>query len=447
MAIRKIIIILAIIVCLEALLIAMGGLSLGGSDETGLSITGKMIDQVPYDAQPVASQAAIDALPSGSNAVLTSDVSDLVLSRPVRLFGDRHQAGSITLAADDIRVSGLVASSLKVKGDGCVVDHCTITADGIDAIRAEGVSGLQVLDNRIYGYQVKNSNGLYADNCPDLRAERNQVSGAYIAFNLNHCARPQVIGNYVSHADGFRQGIDFYMDYCTNGVFRGNEVEFNPYHGSGHAEDHDAIGFNHADGLLIEDNTAGGHYYTLKIYNSKNCVIQNNTLYRAGSMRTGFYDSNLVVRNNRISGEPAAGVSIGIWINDGTKDSLYEGNEIWDCEYGVEESHYPAGYRYLDGGPSLPCSNITLKNNYIHDCSGAYIVMQDKGSLIQIDNYNTPKPTPTPTPGPVVTATPVVTPVVTSGATPGVQPSPTPLVSSGNSIIDFITSIIRLIFH
>jgi hypothetical protein len=153
-------------------------------------------------------------------------------------------------------------------------------------------------------------------------------------------------------------------------------------------------------------------------------------------MRTGFYDSNLIVRNNKISGEPKVGLSIGIWINDGTKDSIYEGNEIWDCEYGFELWHYPPGHRYLSGGPSLPCSNITLKNNYIHDISGINIAagdQDDRDSYIEINNYYTPTPTPVPSSTILVTATPV--------ATPGVQATATPAASSGNPIVDFILGV------
>jgi hypothetical protein len=438
-AIRKIFIIFAIFVCSLVLLAVMGQLSLGGSDGISDSITDTLADRAPSDAWPVASQADIDALPDRANAVLTTDLSGIVLSRPVSLFGDGHKAGSVTLAADGARVSGLVASSVVIKGNDCIVDHCTVKSNAMNAIRADRVNNLKVLYNRIYGNQVKDSYGVYASNCTDLIVEGNTASGAYISFDEYGCVRPQIINNYVSHVDGFRQGIDFYMDCSSDGVFRGNEVEFSPYNGPGHAEDHDAIGFNHVDGILIEDNIAGGHYYTLKIYNSHDCVIQNNTLLRAGSLRTGFYDYNLIVRNNRISGEPKVGRSIGIWINDGTRDSIYEGNEIWDCQYGFEESHYPPGYRYLEGGPSLPCSNITLKNNYIHDCSSANIVMEDKGSCVEIGNYYTPTPTSVPSSTPLVTATPV--------ATPGTQPTATPQASNGNPIIDFFTSIIRLIFH
>jgi parallel beta-helix repeat protein len=425
-----------------ALLAVISQFSLGGSYASSNSISDavtELTDHVPSDARPVASQADIDALPDRANAVLTSDMPSIVLSRPVALFGDGHSIGSVILAADGARISGLKAEVVVVRGDDCTIDHCTVDSDAMSAIRADRVDGLRIVDNRIYGYQVRDSFGVYATNCTGLLVLGNTASGAYICFEIYGCTGPQVIDNYVSHADGFRQGLDFYMESSSHGVFRGNEVEFNAYNGPGHAEDHDAIGFNHVEDILIEDNVAGGHYYTLKIYNSHDCIIQNNTLLRAGSMRTGFYDYNLIVRNNKISGEPRVGRSIGIWINDGTKDSIYEGNEIWDCEYGVEESHYPPGYRYLEGGPSLPCSNITLKNNYIYDCSSTDIVMEDKGSCIEIDNYHTPKPTPGPASTPVVTDTPVVT--------PGAQPSATPVESSGNPIVDFITSIIRLIFH
>ncbi|MGA9141517.1 MAG: right-handed parallel beta-helix repeat-containing protein [Methanocella sp.] len=433
------------LVCSVALLAVVCQFSLGSS-EANSNITSdavtELTDLVPSDARPVASQGDINALPDGSNAVLTSDLSSITLSRPLALFGDGHSIGSVTLAADGVRISGLKAEVVVVRGDDCTIDHCTVDSDAMSAIRADGVNRLHVIDNQIYGYRVKDSYGLYATNCNGLIVQGNNASGAFYCFWIDHCDGPQVINNYVSHAPGYQQGLDFYMEYVSNGVFRGNEVEFNPYNGPGHTEDHDAIGFRYLDGVTIEDNIAGGHYYTLKIYNSKNCIIQNNTLYRAGSMRTGFYDSNLIVRNNKISGEPKVGLSIGIWINDGTKDSIYEGNEIRDCEYGFELSHYPPGHRYLNGGPSLPCSNITLKNNYIHDCSGTNIVAgdkDDKGSYVEINDYYTPTPTPVPSSTPIATEAPV--------ATPGVQATATPAASSGNPIVDFITSIIRLIFH
>ncbi len=443
-AIRIIFVLLAILICSVALLAVICQFSIGVTDGSTTGDTGAatgLSDLVPSDALPVASQADIDALPDGANAVLTSDLSSIVLSRPVALFGAGHSIGSITLAADGARISGLKAEVVVIKGNDCTVDHCTVDSDAMSAIRADGVDGLRVIDNQILGYRVKDSFGFYATNCTGLLVQGNKASGAYICFDIYGCTRPQVIDNYVSHADGFRQGIDFYMESVTGGLFKGNRVEFSPYNGPGHAEDHDAIGFRYLDGVTIEDNIAEGHYYTLKIYNSKNCIIQNNTLLRAGSLRTGFYDSNLIVRNNKISGEPKVGRSVGIWINDGTKDSIYEGNEIWDCEYGFELSHYPAGYRYLDGGPSLPPSNITLKNNYIHDCSGTNIATgdkDDKGGYIEINNYYTPTPTPVPSSTLLVTETP--------GDTPGVQATATPAASSGNPIVDFINSIIRLIF-
>ena len=125
------------------------------------------------------------------------------------------------------------------------------------AIYADGVNDLKVLYNRIYGNQAKDSFGVYAANCTDLLVQGNSASGAYISFEEKSCTRPQIINNYVSHVDGFREGMDFHMEYASDGVFRGNEVEFDPYNGPGHAEDHDAIGFNHVEGMLIEDNIAG----------------------------------------------------------------------------------------------------------------------------------------------------------------------------------------------
>src|SRR5512138_980149 len=129
MAIRKISIVFAVLICSVALLAVMGQLSLSGSDGSSGRVTGaltELADRAPSDAWPVASQADIDALPDGANAVLTSDVSKIVLSRPVSLYGDGHRAGAVTLAADGVRVSGLIASSVVVNGNGCTIDRCTV---------------------------------------------------------------------------------------------------------------------------------------------------------------------------------------------------------------------------------------------------------------------------------------------------------------------------------
>jgi len=416
----------------------------------GTAVAGTYVDATaPADAQRVSSQADIDRLPPNANAVLAADVDVLSLNAPISLFGAGHSVGMVTLAAPGARVSGVEAGAIVAKADNCTIDHCTVNAQGMTAIAADGVNGVRVLDNVIHGNLITDSNGIFVHNAADAIVAGNTVSGAYMCIFIYVCTNPLVSDNYVGHVDGFRQGIDIYGDTITGGVFRNNEVAFDPYHGSGATQDHDAIGFRHLDGVLIEDNRAAGHYYTLKIYSSKNCIIQNNTLTRAGSLRTGFYDSNLIVRDNKISGEPLVGLSIGIWINDGTVDSIYENNQIWDCEYGVQESHYPEGTSYLEGGPSLPCSNITLKDNYIYNCTGSYLHIMDKGSITETGDlygpmsspYSTAVPSSTVTSSPTATIEPSITP------TPVPTPTATEKTQSSGGLLDAIIDFLKSVYH
>ncbi len=445
--IRKIVITLAALTCIIAALALLYMSDASGSGD-GMAAAGTYVDPaVPADAQRVGSQADVDRLLPGANAVLAADVDVLNLTASISLFGNGRSVGMVTLAAPGARVSGVTAGAIVVGADNCTVDHCTVKAQGMTAISVDGVDDARVLANTVLGLQVTDSNGIFVENADRAIVAGNRVSGAYMSIFVRDCASPLVSDNYVGHVAGFRQGIDLYGEAITGGAFRGNEVEFDPYHGTGAAQDHDAIGFRELDGVLIADNRAAGHYYTLKVYTSKNCVIENNTLTRAGSLRTGFYDSNLVVRGNKISGEPLVGLSIGIWINDGTVDSLYEGNEIWDCQYGVQESHYPEGYAYLEGNPSLPCSNITLKNNYIHDCSGAYLHIMDKGSVTEVgNNYG-----PTPAPSSTVAASPTAVPSGTATTGPSITPTPKPTATettqSSGGLLDGIFDFLKSIYH
>lgn len=74
-----------------------------------------------------------------------------------------------------------------------------------------------------------------------------------------------------------------------------------------------------------------------------------------------------------------------VWINDGVKNCVFENNEISYMKYGFKVTHYPPGTKYLYGYPSLPCSNIVLKNNYIHHCTVA-LCIADKGATIESGN-------------------------------------------------------------
>ncbi|OPY27301.1 MAG: hypothetical protein A4E28_02063 [Methanocella sp. PtaU1.Bin125] len=422
------------------MIIVISLLSLGQGDNAGSGGRETVLDErAPADAFKVRTQDEINSLPEGANAVLTENIDKLVITRPVSLFGDGKRVNSVTLAAPGARVCDVVAKSVVITADDCIVDHCIVYANSRYAIFADRVSDVRVLDNTVRGNEVKNDCGIYITNATRPVVEGNNVRGAYYCIYLDGCTDPVISYNYIGHVDGFRQGNDIYVTYTKGGVFRGNQVDYDPYHGPGSTEDHNAIGFDHVEGMLIEDNKAGGHYYTLKIYNSKDCVIQNNTLYTGGVvLRTGFYDSGLVVRDNRISGNPDVGRSIGIKVHDGTVDCLFEDNEIWDCEYGIEEFHYPAGNKYLEGGPSLPCNNITLATNYIHDCSRSPIVILDKGSCILKGNYYEPTPAPAVTKAPGATPTPVIKPML--------QPSPAVQPSGGNTIIDFFSWLYHRIF-
>jgi parallel beta-helix repeat protein len=333
---------------------------------------------VPSGARQVATQADINALPAGSSAVLTANVGALTLSKQISLFGNGRTAGAVTLAADGIRISGLTATSVVVKANNCIVDHNKVNSNVAYAIQASKVSGLKVLSNTIVGSRTTNSAGIYVANSTSVVIDGNKASGAYYSFYTYGVSRAQISYNYVSHYSGYRQGIDFHIRSTFNSVFNNNEVEFNPYTGPGQTADHDAIGFYNCDGLTISNNKAGGHYYTLKVYYSTNCVVENNNLYTGGIvLRTGFWSSNLMVRNNVISGEPKVGRSVGLYIHDGTKNCTYQGNTISYCQYGVQQFHYPTGTKYLEGRQAEACSKIYILNNKFSYCTGAALAIQD----------------------------------------------------------------------
>ncbi|OPY27299.1 MAG: Periplasmic copper-binding protein (NosD) [Methanocella sp. PtaU1.Bin125] len=340
---------------------------------------------VPANAVRVATQAQVDALAAGSNAVLTADLSGLTISKQINLFGAGHKVGSVTMTAAGARLSGAVAGTVTVKAANCVVDHCTIYGTGANAVRIDRVNGVKILSNTIHGSKTTNCAGIYATNMTGLVADGNTISGAYYCIYTYGCKDPQISHNMVKHEEGFRQGNDYFITYTDGGVFRYNEVEYDPYHGPGHMEDHNGMAFDHISGMTLENNKASGHYYCFKVYNSHDVLIQNNVMYKGGAcLRVGFYDQRITVKNNKMTGDAAIGYS-DVWINDGVKDSIFEGNEISYMNYGIKITHYPEGTKYLYGAPSTPCSNITLKNNYIHHCTVA-LGIYDKGSTIESGN-------------------------------------------------------------
>ncbi|HUL61547.1 MAG TPA: right-handed parallel beta-helix repeat-containing protein, partial [Methanocella sp.] len=339
---------------------------------------------VPSNAVHVASQADINGLASGANAVLTADVSSLTLSKAVSLFGNGHKVSSITLAASGVRVSGVAANAIAVSAGGTTVDHCTVTQTGSYGIRVTKTDSVRILSNTVNGPRSSTSFGIYATNTTNVVIDGNTVTAAYMGIDLYGASNPRVSYNYIGNVAGFRQGIDIYAESVSGGDFANNEIMYSPYDGTGAAQDWDGMGFRYLEGTTIENNKIGGHYYALKVYLSNNVLIQGNNLYQVGSLRTGFYDSNLVVRNNKVSGQLGT-QSVGLYINDGIYNSRYENNEVWNCNYGVQVSHYPTGTRYLEGRPGTPCSYIYLTNNYFHDNKVA-LGIGDKGATIESGN-------------------------------------------------------------
>lgn len=340
---------------------------------------------VPSNAVRVSSQAQINALPAGANAVLTADLSSLTISKQINLFAAGHRVGSVTMTAAGARLSGAVASAVYVKAPRCIVDHCTITATGSSAVRVDRVNDVQVLSNVIRGSRTSNCIGIYATNLTGIVIDGNTLSGAYYCIYTYGVTNPQISYNHVKHESGYRQGNDYFITYTYGGVFRNNKVDYDPYHGPGSSQDHNGMAFDRVFGMTMENNEANGHYYCFKVYNSKDCTIQNNVMYKGGAcLRVGFYCERITVRNNKITGDAAVGYS-DVWINDGVKNCVFENNEISYMKYGFKVTHYPPGTKYLYGYPSLPCSNIVLKNNYIHHCTVA-LCIADKGATIESGN-------------------------------------------------------------
>jgi parallel beta-helix repeat protein len=374
---------------------------------------------VPGGAVSVSSQAALSALPAGTNAVLTTDLSSLTVDRAVNLYGNGHKVATVKVTAAGARVSGVKSNQITIAASSVTVDHCVINATGTaGGIIASGVSNIRILSNDIEAYagsiqtsgadiglSYTQSFGIKVTSSVSPVIDGNTVYNGYYNFYVYGCSNIQF--SYNDAPDGPRKGrgIEMYFEEINGGRINNNYIAYYPYLGpgdgfAGHYNNHDGLGARKLHHVEIDHNLIYGHYYPFKVYESDYVNIEFNQVHNGGSgIRVGFCAPQS--SNNRFEGDAKVGRSIGIYVGDGCTNGWYQYNEVWNNQYGVEIYSY-ATY-HLDGAKPSPSTNQTFKQNYLHNNNVLLVSQVQSGvpgpnQYVVLPSYPAGLTGPTPTP-------------------------------------------------
>ena len=332
---------------------------------------------------------------------------------------------TLTVSAAGARVSGVKSSIITVSANSVTVDHCTVTGTSSSgSIIASGVTAPRILSNTVNGYigpSGLDSSGCCYDvtyaikvtNCASPVVDGNTAYNSY--YNIYMTGDTNIRLSYNDILDGSRKGrgIEIYVDNCNGGRINNNQIENYPYLGSGdtgsHENNHDGMGIGDNSGtqtatqnLIIDHNLINGHYYPLKVYGSTNDTLMYNQVHGGGfELRVDFWCNNVKAIGNQLEGDTVHGVSPGIYVGDGSTNCLFQNNEVWNNEYGIEIYSY-ASYHLGNNAPA-PSTNIVFKDNYMHN-NKVFIWSAVQSGVSGQNTYTlTPSSQANPTPTPVYT--------------------------------------------
>jgi nitrous oxidase accessory protein len=337
-----------------------------------------------------------------------------------------RQGDVVTIPASGVRIEGLVVKGsgdtgigIHLLAGGNTVAGCEVTGcyEGIDLDAPDGgtasgnvISGDHVHDNAADGVTITGGSG-------DVVAGNHANDNSYGIWVVDSTGCIIENNNCSNNID-----IEIYLENVTDCIVRNNTMT------SERIKDKkiDGLGMRFGTNVTFDSNYVSRHYYGIKVYNSNDCLVENNVADGSGvniRLDFGTYDTTLL--NNTVRN----GVD-NVYLHSNATGNIVENNTCYNGREGIYLLESPGNtvrgnevYYNNIGIRLVSTTDNTITGNYAHDNDDN--ILADGGSNTIAGNDERPKP-PTPTP----TATQM----------------PTRTAQAGNSIIDFITSIFQAIF-
>jgi parallel beta-helix repeat protein len=440
------------LIWIVAVLVITGGLFLSqpGAAETGSAFggvpagTGRTLI-VDQDNGYASVDGALKAANDGDTILVHSGTyyGRLTVDRAVTITGvdtgggrpvinGRGMGDVVTITVSGVRLEGFIVknsygagSGILVRADDCIVAGNDVTRC-IDGIRIDDARNVTVSGNHVYD---NGDAGIYVTNVSDVRVTGNRANdnlyGAYMEKSSDSTLSDNNCSNNID--------IDIYLEYMKDSIIRGNTVT------SERIKDKkiDGIGIRYGTNVTFDGNYVSRHYYGIKVYESQDCLVENNVADGSGvNIRLDFNTTDTTLRNNTVRN----GVD-NIYLHSSAYANIVENNTCYNGREGIyvlesagnvvranEVYNNSVGIRLVSTTGNTVTGNYAYANNWEN-------INADGGDNLIYGNYDYPPPgRPTP-----AATTPVPTPALPS-------PSPT-ATGSGNPILDFISSLISLIFH
>ena len=167
----------------------------------------------------------------------------------------------------------------------------------------------------------------------------------------------------------------------------------------------DGLGMRFGTNVTFDGNYVGHHYYGIKVYNSNDCLVENNVADGSGvNIRLDFGTTATTLLNNTVRN----GVD-NVYLHSNATGNIVENNTCYNGREGIYLLDSPGNtvrgnevYNNSIGIRLVNTTDNTVTGNYAHDNDDNIIA--DGGNNTIAGNDERPKP-PTPTP---VDATPTV---------------------------------------
>ncbi len=338
----------------------------------------------------------------------------------------RSGGNVVTVTVDGVWLEGFVVKNSDSTGSGILVtaNDGTIAGntvtDCFDGIRVDGGRNVVVIGNHLY---QNDDAGIYVTNGSGIRVTGNHANdNLYGAYMEKSSASVIEDNNCSDNID-----IDVYMEYINDSLVRGNTIT------SERIKDKkiDGLGIRYGTNVTFDGNYVSRHYYGIKVYNSQDCLVENNVADGSGvNIRLDFETHDTTLFNNTVRN----GVD-NVYLHDTAYNNTVENNTCYNGREGIymlvsagnlirgnEVFNNSIGIRMVSTTGNTVTGNYAFGNEESIDTDG--------GNNAVYDNYDCPDPgKPAHIDAPVVTQTPTATP------------------PAGNSILDFLSSLIKMIFH
>jgi parallel beta-helix repeat protein len=332
----------------------------------------------------------------------------------------------VTVAADGVWLEGFVVKNSDSAGSGILATANDVTVAGndvtdcFDGIRVDGGRNVVVIDNHLY---QNDDAGICVNGSSGIRVTGNHANDNLYGTYMGKSSASLIESNNCSN----NIDIDVYMEYINDTLVRGNTIT------SERIKDKkiDGLGIRYGTNVTFDGNYVSRHYYGIKVYNSQDCLVENNVADGSGvNIRLDFETHDTTLYNNTVrNGVDNVYLHDTAYNNTVLNNTCYNGREgiymlvsAGNLIRGNEVFNNTIGIRMVSTTGNTVTGNYAFANEESVDADG--------GDNAIYGNYDGPDlGKPVPGDAPAVTAAPTATP------------------QGGNPILDFLSSLLKMIFH